>query len=73
MDIKDVSPQRPGTEYPFGVDNAEIATVLRRLADRIESGESLVQTVRLLGLATSEAFILETLRIAFVTKVGAKA
>ncbi len=49
--------------YPFALDRDKTVALIRSLADRIESGETLVQSVRILGLASQDDFLCESLRI----------
>jgi hypothetical protein len=57
-----------GDEYAFGVDVVKTAAVLRELADKIETREMLMQSVRVSGMANHEDFTLTSVRLVIAEK-----
>lgn len=54
--------------YRFGLDSADAAASLRKLADEIESGNVLLQGARVFGIAKLDDFAITTLRLSFAEK-----
>jgi hypothetical protein len=54
--------------FILGIDAAEMAKALRRLADRIESGDVAVQTGTVYTLADAEDFVRSAMVLKFAEK-----
>jgi len=59
------------TPYPFGVSPDGVATTLRMIADRIDSGHIVPQQVRLLQRHSQVDFALQTFIVQFCEKRAA--
>jgi len=53
------------SEYQFGMDRERAAALLRKLADKIESGEAILQSGRVVTTCSREDYPMTFLRLTF--------
>lgn len=68
MDTNSIVSTSQATPYPFGVSSDGVATTLRMIADRIDSGHITPQQVRLLQRHSVADFAFQTFIVQFCEK-----